>query len=260
VLPDWLQSAQREHDDDRFTLVDLTEQRAQDHALLEHLSERLRRARWNPAFLERITRDLGWERARGFLESLVPSARTARRGQFGEMLSAAIMEELDGFTVPVEKLRYAITASQSQPGADLLALKVEDGHLVEACWVESKLRSTTANAVAVEAVTQLQDDVAQENPTILKFVGERMFEENHALLPEFMAYLSDRSQPPSNETYRVVLVVEANVSFDAAIERLSDEDISLDPLEIDVVSIRELVALTNETFARVGVEQVLDDE
>ena len=52
---------------------------------------------------------LGWEMVKDSLASgAVPEAIPTKRGDFGEVLITALLEEVHGYTVPVRKLRLRL--------------------------------------------------------------------------------------------------------------------------------------------------------
>jgi Cap4 SAVED domain len=261
MLDEWLASADRNpapYSD--FEVVDVAEVDQPSDAVLDHVSGLLRNARVDPAFFRAAAVNLGWEDVDAWLEDSVPAGTTARRGQFGEVLSAAVLEEFHDYVVPVRKLRYAITAGQSLPSTDVLALLVdEDGEIQDVCFVEAKLRTGADSAFAAMGYRQLRDDYAKRLPDILRFTAERLHESVDGLFDPFMAYLARRDDA-GIDTFRLFLVQDVDAWSETTLENLNDEPVELDELTVHVVLLASLADLTDALFAGIGVTSVIDDD
>ena len=127
----------------------------------------LRDARADPSLFRTAAEALGWDAVEEWLEDAVPTGTTARRGQFGEVLSAAALGEFHEYVVPVQKLRYAITAGQSLPSTDVLAVALDEESqaIEEVCFVEVKLRTGPNTSFGTAGYRQLQVDYGSDSPT-----------------------------------------------------------------------------------------------
>ena len=140
----------------RFETVDVTEREECGEAHRDHLSGLLRASALDPEFVRDNIELAGWETGESMVAGQPPARPRAKRGRFGEALAVAALAEFDGYVVPVEKARHAVTGGQSQPSTDALALRVDDsGEIVEVCFVEVKLRTTSDNAAPMQGVRQL---------------------------------------------------------------------------------------------------------
>jgi hypothetical protein len=208
VLEEWLTSVDRTpapYSD--FGVVDVTELAEPAEAILDEVSALLRDARVDPSFFRASAQALGWERVEEWLQEAVPVGTTARRGQFGEVLSTAVLEEFHAYVIPLQKLRYAITAGQSLPSTDVLAVAVdEDSQTVaEVCFVEVKLRTGPDTGIAAIGYRQLRDDYGRRLPDILRFIAERLHERGDQLFDPFMSYLARRDDADGVDTFRLFL-------------------------------------------------------
>ena len=260
MLEKWLTTADRSpapYGD--FEVVDVAEVDQLSDEVLDYVSDLLRDARVDPAFFRAAAEKLGWDEVDAWLEDSIPAGATARRGQFGEILSAAVLEEFHDYIVPVRKLRYAITAGQSLPSSDVLALLVdEDGEIRDVCFVEAKLRTGADTAFAAMGYRQLRDDYAKRLPDVLRFTGERLYENVDGLFDPFMAYLARRDDA-GGDTFRLFLVQDVDAWSETTLENLDDEPVELDALTVHVVLLASLADLTAALFAGIGVTSVIDD-
>jgi hypothetical protein len=225
------------------------------------MEDLLRDARFDMAFLGDAAEYLGWASVRARVAAAQPTGATARRGEFGEVLSAAVLDEFHGYTIPVQKMRFAIRGDQSLPGTDVIALRLGGaGEIVEVCFVESKLRTTGDTGAAQRAHEQLKSDYEQRAPDMLFFVAARLHERNDPLFPEFMRYMHDRESAAESDSFGLCLTWERVRWSEAVLQNLEDDEVELDPLTVHVFLIQDLAQLTNELFDAIGVETVTDDD
>ncbi len=263
MLEEWLASADRTpapyHD---FEVVDVAEIAEPSDEVLEHVSDLLRDARVDPAFFRAAAQTLGWAAVEEWLNDAVPVELTARRGQFGEVLSASVLEEFHGYVVPVHKLWYAVTAGQSLPSTDILAIALDDDSqaIKEVCLIEVKLRTVASTNTATMAYRQLQNDYGKRLPDILRFVAQRLHERGDALLKPFLIYLARRDDVDELNTFRLFLVQDDAVWSETTLTNLNDEPVELDELTVHVVRLAALKDLTDAVFRGIGIASVTDDD
>ncbi len=263
MLDAWLASADRTpapYSD--FGVVDVTELAKPSDKVLKHVSGLLRDARVDPSFFQAAAQSLGWEEVEKWVQAAVPSGTTARRGQFGEVLCGAVMEEFHDFVVPVQKLQYAITAGQSLPSTDLLAVAIDEGGqaIEEASFIEVKLRTGADTGFGTLGYRQLKEDYGKRIPDILRFVVARLYERGDALLEPFFTYLARRDDANGIDTFRVFLVQDDAVWSETTLTNLNDEPVELNDLTVHVVRLAALKNLTDKAFAKIGVTSVTDDD
>ena len=260
MLADWLRCAARDPSEyASFKLVDGMEHTAPGPALHDRLAEMLRNARFNPAFLQEVASYLGWRSVADAVQTSTPIQTNGRRGVFGEALVCDLLEEFEGYLVPVKKFQFAITRGQSLPGTDALALKLSaDGEISEACFVESKLRTGSSTLAAVEGYAQLKADHSKSIPDILMFVAARLWERGDPLAPVLMRYMRSRSQTPDVDTFRLGLVWEESAWTETVLRNLEDASVDV-ALGVHAVRVSGLGALTESVFAAIGITGLVDD-
>jgi hypothetical protein len=65
-----------------------------------------------------VAADLRWADAEEYFATPnVATREKVQRGDFGEALTGAILEQCYKYTIPVVKLRYKQAANQTQPGS-----------------------------------------------------------------------------------------------------------------------------------------------
>jgi hypothetical protein len=158
ALQDWLVGRQREPER-AYGVIDIDETVRPDD-LVAYLAALVRRSKLDPTHVDRIATALGWGAIRA---RLAPGRPRVRRGEFGEVLAGGVAEEIEGWQVPVPKLRFQIDPEQTQPGTDIVAFMVDRADVTALLFLESKLRGSVDNQAAVAAHSQLSDD--QKKPS-----------------------------------------------------------------------------------------------
>ncbi len=182
-----------------FETIDVHEVCEPSSEIKEDISQLFLAMRFDPEYLGRLTKELNWQNVNQIIQQGVPLQEKIKRGEFGEMLACAMLEQFHGYIIPVPKLRFKQIANETLHGTDTLALMVDDnGVISEVCYVESKLRNDSRNRmVAVEGCEQLKNDYENKQPPILRFVSQRLFEQRgqssnkQALLDAFFRYMRD---------------------------------------------------------------------
>lgn len=230
----------------------------------QQLQDLMIRSKIPETFLNRVTQRLKWDEERmreQLIGRTVPNQTRAKRGEFGEILTCALLEHFCEFSIPVPKLWFKLTSGQSLPATDALAIKIDNtGKLMEVCYVESKLRTGSDNTAAVQAAKQLFDDTSVVVPDILSFVARVLDQKNSPLADIFVDYLADRSDTREKETYCIGLCWERGAWDDTVLQNLENDEIHLERLSIPVVRIQDLGTLTDELFKAIGIHEVEDDD
>lgn len=259
LLDRWLSSSNRPSDTySSFAVVDILEAAAPSADVENHLCELVARSAVDLDFLADVTRRLGWRRAEQAVGRRLPQNSRAQRGRFGEVLGVALLEQFDGYVLPIQKAHFAITGGQSQPSTDAVLMKLDSGSIVEVCFVESKLRSVRDRFAAVEGVRQLEADYAKDEHHMLLFTAARLYDTDDALYDPLLEYMASRSEVDI-DSFRLMLCYEATVWTDDALNDLRDDEPTASPLTVHVTRVAELRKLVDTVFDRVGIA-VDDDE
>jgi len=267
VIETWLNSTERTPNPyAKFKLLDVEEPAGLRESVRDYVSELLRESRFDPGFLTAMAEVLGWEMVRDSLASgAAPESTSTRRGDFGEVLITALLEEVHGYIVPIRKLRYKVTRNQLLTGTDALAIKINnEGRVTEVCFVESKLRTATRSdkdrALAVAGCDQLKKDYESKLPDILQFVAQRLHETKDKMFESFVEYMRTRTDTTDLDTFCLGLVWDREEWEEQILQNLEDHTDVVPRLVVYAVRINNLGTVSDDMFARVGVLEVLDDE
>ena len=197
-----------------------------------------------------------------FLAPRSDAKKNVRRGDFGEAVTAEYLKDVAGYQVPISKLRYKISANQTLPGADCVAVKVSDGNLVEVAYVESKLRTSYDSSVAVDGALQLKKDADNTAPEILTFIVSRLDDLNHPLHSAFLDYLFHRGSNTHEDTDRFLLFIvhERQIWNEGILRNLKDAEIEIEPMRLYVARITGLRNLADSAFSSLGMVAVSDGD
>jgi hypothetical protein len=134
--------------------------------------------------------------------------------------------------------RFKITANQTLPVTDVLALKVDQhGAIVEVCFVESKLRTSVNNMIAVNGYEQLRQVKDSQFPLILRFICERLHERRDPLFQPFFSYLSNRRDTSEMETFRLSRCWERVYWREECLQNLEENQVVLPRFIVHVIRI-----------------------
>ena len=264
MISNWLAWTPRDPSPyENFQLIDINERASISSEVKSHLTELLVEARFDLPFLQVVTKRLGWKTVQKHLISTSqPTVPILRRGFFGEVLTSGILVEFFSYIIPVQKFQFAISANQSLPGTDLIAIKKNERSLSEVCFVESKLRTTADTGAAIQGYKQLKKDYSERIPQMVLFILARLFETKDPLFENFLNYLRDRRDMARVERFRLGLAWERDAWTETVLKNLEEEvdDPELPRLVVQCARVRELPSLIKELFQMIGVvEEPTDD-
>ena len=252
----WLLPSQRTGNDFSFGVTDITETPVVPQTA--ELAELLADSYWGSGYLEGLAARYGFDevRQRYLLARSGPNV-AVRRGDFGEAVTVAYLREVEGYTVPVLKLRFKIGANQTLPGTDCVSFKVSEDSLLEVAFVESKLRTSLDLSVAVQGCSQLKRDADNDVPEMLTFIARRLRDTDHPLTNLVEQYVFERNT--DLDKYLLVIVHETDNWDERILENLEDEDMGLAPLHVYVAQLSDLKNLADGAFSAMGAEVIEDD-
>ena len=256
-IADWLKPIPRADSSFSFKVTDLEETNSVPSPT--ELANFMSDAYWDTDYLANVAAKYGFEEIRDKI--LRPRAETmpsVRRGDFGEAVTVEYLKTVEGYHIPVMKLRYKIGANQTLPGTDCIAFRFSDGRLVKVAFIESKFRTARAPAVAVEGTKQLQQDANSANPETLAFVARQMREMGDPFAELIEDYIFGRDT--ELDEFLLMILYEKAIWDERILENLEDENLELAPLHLYIARITGLRQLTDAAFSKLDVEVVDDDQ
>lgn len=128
---------------------------------------------------ERISEDierLGYKGAAKILRKRLPTRRSARSGDLGEILASELVEEETGFRVPVRRMRYKDGREVAMRGDDFIGVGFDPEDRLWLLKGEAKSRATLSKTTITQARVALNRDSGRCTPDSLLFVADRLLE------------------------------------------------------------------------------------
>jgi hypothetical protein len=257
-LSGWLIAEQREPSPSvHFSVCDIRERDVRPVELVSTLALAVVNAKTSTEFLAAVEPYIDWD----FLSRRLGDspAKSVFRGDFGEVLAGAWLEDHDKLVPTIRKLRYQILPSQTQPGADIVAVELRDGVVDRLHLVEVKLRTTRNTSSAVDAHLQHERRPSAQLEALLIFILERLWDDNSELFGPLLDHLAGRTYAP-DDVFHIFLVYDDSTWSDHTLTRLDDSAGSLEPLDVHVLRVRHLAELIADAFDAIGVEVIADPD
>jgi hypothetical protein len=124
---------------------------------------------------ERIA-ELGAPKTAQLLREHVPTTKTARSGDLGEVLATEIAEHMLKFTVPIRRLRWKDGRNMALRGDDIVGIRLDANGKLEFLKGESKSRAALSTGVLDEAGEALDRDRGRPTRHAVLFVAGRLRE------------------------------------------------------------------------------------
>lgn len=184
--------------------------------------------------LKSILRRMGLTAAVNHFDAHVATRQNVRIGDFGEVVAGHLLEDAEGVTQLIEKLRHRESPNWPMKLTDVFCVRFQDERIVSFVFGEAKAGTTKPSvALGQEAYRQVYQDFEDEEPQILFFTLDRLAESNktdaYMQLEEAM-----HQATPVPRALRLVFVFEEDVWRDEILRALHDDFASGDlPLAND---------------------------
>jgi hypothetical protein len=249
----------------KFELYDVSEQCSLKQAVEQHLIRLLLEARINSKMLQEAAKVMGWKRVEELLvKPTQPTLPKKRLGDFGEVLTNALLTEVYQYTIPVQKLQFGVSDEQSQPGTDAIAIKKSGSSISEMCYVESKLRTKNdaySCLAAVQGYQQLKSDYSEKVPDMISFILARLYDSKDPLFFDFLNYINNRQNMASIDRLKLGLVWERDKWREETLESLEEEvDDTLPKLSVYGFRIQGLKSTVERLYEKMGVDVIHDEQ
>jgi hypothetical protein len=154
----------------------MTEQPGARAGALDDLRDVVRSHYVSPEMAAKRLAALGAPRTAQLLREHLPTTKTARSGDLGEVLATEVAEQNLSFQVPVRRLRWKDGREMALRGDDILGIRVAGNGRLEFLKGESKSRVALSTAVLDEAGKALDRDRGRPTRHTVLFVAERLRE------------------------------------------------------------------------------------
>lgn len=171
VLSRWLttnSSAVEKH-----TLHLMAESPGMRESVLEEVRDLVRSHYVSPEVTAKRITELGAPKTAELLREHVPTTKTARSGDLGEILATEVAEQTLKFTVPIRRLRWKDGRNMALRGDDIVGIR-DTNDRIEFLKGESKSRSALTTHVLDKAGLVLDQDRGRPTRHAVLFVAERL--------------------------------------------------------------------------------------
>jgi len=120
---------------------------------------------------------LGKKRAAEYIRQKLPTSKSIRSGDLGEILGSEYIDDCTEYLVAVNRLRWKDHREMSMRGDDIIAIKTITGKKPEFLKGEIKSRVTVSQPVISEARKALRKNNGRPSPHALAFIADRLYEE-----------------------------------------------------------------------------------
>jgi hypothetical protein len=168
----------------RHSLRVLTECDGSRSSVLDDVRQLLREHYVDPKLMEKRIASLGAPKTAALLREYVPTRKTARSGDLGEMMATELAEQELQYDVPIRRLRWKDGREMALRGDDIIGVAHNSENKLLLLKGESKSRATLATAVLDEAGGALDSDRGRPTRHSVLFVANRLREMGDDALAE----------------------------------------------------------------------------
>jgi hypothetical protein len=257
MLAKWLTLVSRNPSPHGFEVIDVIDQGIVDHdQLIDHLAVKLVEGLISTERLEEILNKAGLDKLLAVLRDRVVDRKLATLiGDFGEILVAQMIEEIDGYRIPIAKLRFREKRNWSMRLTDVFGIKCEGQQLSELCLCEVKTRTTwnkDCEQVGVDGAVSLKNDAAQRIPEIIDFVADKLrLTHNFDLANVLDTFLLSDDPASFPRRYLLVLIFDQKIWREIVLANMAGSVDGLASFSVRVTQIPELRILIDESYAHV---------
>jgi hypothetical protein len=159
----------------KHSLVLMTEVPGMRASVLEGVRDLVRSHYVSPDTTAKRLAELGAPKTAQLLREHLPTTKTARSGDLGEVLATEIAEQTLGFTVPIRRLRWKDGRNMALRGDDIVGIRHTMARL-DFLKGEAKSRVTLTPGVLDEAAEALDRDRGRPSQLAVLYVAERLRE------------------------------------------------------------------------------------
>lgn len=135
-----------------------------------------------PSRISELLMRLGKPAAAAYVAGKLPTKKTIKSGDLGEILCNAYIFESTRFTLGIRRLRWKDHRDMSMRGEDVLAFNIDPKGVLSILKAEVKSRASMTTAVIEEARAALSYNNELPSPHAVSFVADRLDEAADAAL------------------------------------------------------------------------------
>ena len=257
MISQWLTLNPRNPNPYDFTVVDISDTNATDRDhLIDYLADRLVEGLVPPERLEDILRKAGLDKLLALLRNRVVERKVSVLiGDFGEIIVAEMLKELDGYLIPIAKLRFREKRNWPMRLTDVLGIKHDGQQLIELCLCEVKTRTTwnrDCEQVGLAAYRELEKEESQRIPEIVEFVADKLrLIQNYELAHIMDTLLLSDNPADFPRSCVLVLLFDNDIWREAVLVNIASAPVTVNHFSAKVVRVPQLRHLIDSSYSRV---------
>ena len=253
MINKWLYEEMRELDTDKFQVIDLKEVDDISQEVKEYIANHLISSFRNIEQLKFRYKDRDKEELRKYIkEKIFPNqdnqfSKNVKQGDWGEVLSAIILNDIKSVILPITKLRWKINNEKSMFGTDVFAIRENEEELQELIYCEVKTKITYDKEIGIKAYESLYRDNGSSLPDIIDFISKVYFEKgDYELAAKYdKIYLNMDNH---TKEFQIFLIMDGSIWRDEIVDILKASSVDLERLFINIVLIPNFKDLIEETY------------
>jgi Cap4 SAVED domain len=126
--------------------------------------------------IARVLDRLGKPAAAQLIREKLPTTKSIRSGDLGEILATEYIEEKTDYETPIKRLRWKDHRNMALRGDDVIGMRIDENEALHFLKTEAKSRVNLPDGVLAEARTVLEKHNGLPSPHALEFISERLLE------------------------------------------------------------------------------------
>ena len=259
TIEKWLEYQEQE-DKYIFKLVHVTENLRRDGEVVKYLQQRILTSYRNIEFYDFHLKGASEQEISEYVHKyVIPGAdyqidRNVRQGDWGEIVTAAIVSYFRNLEVPINKLQWKINKNKAVFGTDLIAYN--KGKSVEFIYyfeIKSRQKPNVKEGtnpytyITIRAYNTLLKDEKSSTETIADFLERLFFERGE--YDEAMKFKNIVKNPQDyNRVFELFFIIEKSNFIEDILKELNNRPPELKPLNVTIVFIDKLKQLVENTW------------
>lgn len=157
-----------------------------------------------------LMKKLGKEKTAKFIETLLPTSKSVRSGDLGEVLGVTYLAEFTEFKLHVKRLRWKDHRNMAMRGEDVLAFAVNDEGNLLVLKGEAKSRKTLNATTIKNARKALEANSGRPSAHAMAFTATRYFEISDKVMADLLDQAQLVEQLPQSRVTHMIFILSGN--------------------------------------------------
>jgi hypothetical protein len=167
-----------------------------------------------PHRIAAVLRKFGKNKAADYIASKLPTSKTGKSSDIGEILSTEYIDAHTRFDAPIKRLRWRDHREMAMRGDDVIGIDASGKGPVGFLKAEAKSRASLKTQTVEEARAALNRDDGLPSPHALGFVAERLHEIGNETLSDVIDDIQLNKQIKPTQVEHLLFTFSGNASRD----------------------------------------------